>query len=522
MKRYVNSVCCLLFWFFLAAPCLVFAQRLQPSDLVYQGAFRLPESFNWGARGLSYYPAGEGGAGSLLVTGFEGLLNASENPCEGPSGCQAYYGEVTIPAPVTEANWENLPVANFIRFMTPFDGGLIQSLNTNYVFVSGIQYVPWQGNQESDKIYGSLNAWYPEGDFGDDTFPTVWFSGFDGSGARGLFFVGPSTAPYHGRKMGDYLFSVPQWYADLYLRGRTLVTGRARGTPVGDHPENTTEGGSQGPTLFAFKPWQTDTPDSKAFLDAIPMLYYRTKYPGCAGPDIGVGGDPVDCDYPGFSMCDVWNGAGFVENGTKSAVLILGHKGSTNCYHCGDPEDDSGCNTSPLPGECDLFCGESRGYHCGPYQRQVIFYDTTQLGEAAQGTRDPWSVLPYATWQPENFYLKPDGQENVCEDVGGLAVDNGGRRVFMVERGLGSDNGAVVHVWSYAASPCPGCSGDPVVLKDVTFPSGIDCECTAVSSVTIGTGVIIMSGARVIIKAPVVQIEAGFTIQAGAQVQITQ
>ncbi len=47
------------------------AERLQPTDFTYQGAFRLPDDFNWGARGLSFYPNGAGGAGSLLVTGFE-------------------------------------------------------------------------------------------------------------------------------------------------------------------------------------------------------------------------------------------------------------------------------------------------------------------------------------------------------------------------------------------------------------------------------------------------------------------
>ena len=344
----IRWVCFLLFIFL---PTVVSGERLQPSDFDYEGAFRLPMDFNWGARGLSYYPQGNSGSGSLLVTGFEGLLNASGAPCEGGADCKAYFGEVSIPTPRAEANWENLSVATFLRPMTAFDEGLIQSLNVDCVFVSGIQYVPKQGTQSGDKIYGSLNEWYPEGDFGDGSFPTIWFSKLDGSNARGLFHVGPQSAPYHGRKMGDYLFTVPRWYADRYLGGRNLVTGRARGTPAGDHSENTTEGGSQGPTLFAFHPWQTDNPDNNNLnLDALPLLYYRVKYPGCAGPDIGVGGQPVYCDYPGFSMCDAWAGAGFVENGQKNAILILGHKGSTNCYHCGDPHDDSYCSQTPLPG----------------------------------------------------------------------------------------------------------------------------------------------------------------------------
>ena len=523
MFPYLRTNCLLVFFClrFILIPSGVSAERLQPSGFVYEGAFRLPEDFNWGARGLSYYPPGNGGAGSLLITGFEGLLNASGTPCEGAADCKAYYGEVSIPTPKLEVNWESLPMTTFLRGMTAFDGGLIQGLNADNVFVAGIQYVPRQGSQTSDKIYGSLNEWYPEGDFGDDSFPTIWFSNLDGSNAQGLFFVGPQAAPYHGRKMGDYLFTVPQWYADRYLGGRTVVTGRARGTPAGEHAENTTAGGSQGPTLFAFQPRQVDSPDGNSNLDAIPLLYYRVKYPGCARPDIGVGGQAVDCDYPGFSMCDSWTGAGFVEKGRENSVLILGHKGRTNCYHCGDLTDDSQCRQTPLPGECALFCNEGRGYHCGPYERQVIFYDTEELGQAAQGLRDPWSVLPYAVWRPEAFYLG-DVEGYTCGDVGGMAVDPVGRRIFMIERGLGSENAAVVHVWEYKTVPCPQCSGDSVVLRNEIFPSGTDCECSAGVSIIIGSGVIVRNGAAVTFRAPITKIEPGATFEMGGMVILKQ
>ena len=110
----------------LLVPSIAFADRLQPSDLVYRGAFRLPDDFNWGARGLSYYPLGSGGAGSLLVTGFEGLLKSDGTPCEGAANCKAYYGEVSIPTPQQEAQWQDLPTAGFLKSMTDFDGGLIQ------------------------------------------------------------------------------------------------------------------------------------------------------------------------------------------------------------------------------------------------------------------------------------------------------------------------------------------------------------------------------------------------------------
>ncbi|MFN2299515.1 MAG: hypothetical protein ACK2UB_11760 [Anaerolineales bacterium] len=427
----------------------VAAGRLMPEDFSYAGAFRLPDEFNWGALGMSFYPGGNGGAGTLFVTGFEGLLTEAGEQCfEGMTGCNGYFAEMSIPAPERSDDWENLPVADFLRGMSVFDGGLVQSVSEAYAFVSDIAYVPRQGGQTSDKIYGSLNSWYPEGSHGDDTFPTIWFSDLDGGGTQGLFHVGPKAPPFHGRKMGSYLFTVPQAYADRYLDGRILVTGRARGTApsgsAGMEGEGTIAGGSQGPTLIAFRAWETDT--ASGDLDALPMLYYRVKYPGCAGPDIGVGGTATDCDLPGYSMCDDWTGADFLQAGDRSAIAVAGLKGATNCYYCGDPEDDSECETAPLAGECDRTCDESRGYHCGPYRRQVLFYDTEALGQAALGAVDPWTTLPYAVWEPEELFLP----NPCCFNFGGMAFDSGAGRLFLIERGLGEGemNAAVVHVWT--------------------------------------------------------------------------
>ncbi|NNF99820.1 MAG: hypothetical protein HKM93_10615 [Desulfobacteraceae bacterium] len=425
------------------------ANRLMSTNFSYQGAFRLPDDFNWGALGLSYHPNGDGGSGSLFITGFQGLLDGSGDPCdEGSTGCNAYFAEVSLPAPVKADNWEDLPSTSFIRGMTVFDGGLVETVNEAHSFNSGIEFVPRQGSQTADKLYGSLNEWYPEGDFGDDSFPTIWFSDLDGTHPRGVFHVGPDAPPYHGIKVGAYLFSAPQGYADQYLGGRTLITGRSRGTAPPGSPgldgEGSIAGGSQGPVLIAFQPWQTDDPAGD--LDALPMLYYRVKYPGCAGPDIGVGGQSVNCDLPDFSMCDDWTGAAFLQAGDRAAIAIVGLKGATNCYYCGDPSGSSECPTTPLAGECDLTCNEDRGYHCGPYRRQVLLYDTEELGRAATGSTDPWSVQPYVVWEPGELYLPNPS----CENMGGMAFDRTGGRMFITERGLGAGdmNAAVVHVWT--------------------------------------------------------------------------
>ncbi len=508
MQRYLKAAIRLSLFLSILMPSIGSAQRLQPEDLIYQGAFRLPDSFNWGARGLSFYPGGNAGAGTLLVTAFELLFDQNHpgESCWDPSwNCNAYYGEVAIPAPAVEANWESLPEAALLSGMINFDGGLASTVHREYLFVSDIAYVPRRGTQTADKVYGSIELWYAEGVAGEESFPTVWMANQDGSNPQGMFHVGPWATPYHGRKMGSYLFPVPQWYADQYLGGRILMTGRSRGTPVGLDPV-TTQGGSQGPTLFAFHPFNSDAPTGN--LDALPVLYYRVKFPGCAGPNVG---DPNVCDYPQFTMCDSWTGGAFVDNGSRRAILLLGYKGlGTNCYD--EP-----------PVECNDPCSDAHGYHCHPYERQVIFYDVHALGQNVSSS-EPWNVLPYTIWRPEVFYLKGDAQGNVCGDVGGMAVDQTGRRVFIIERGLGGTdtNAAVVHVWTVGASSCPSCSGSAVPLQNVTFPAGQTCECVATTSITIGPGVIIPNGAAVTFRAPLVTIQPGVTIENGAVVHIRQ
>jgi hypothetical protein len=380
--------------------------KLQPQDFMYQGAFRLPSEFDWGSRGASYYPDGNGGLGSLLITGRE------QSPAE--------FGEVSIPSPTTAVNWQDLPEASMLKGMREFDGNLIENqLDPTTTYASGIEYVPKLGSQISGKVYGSADWWYA---VSVNTFPTVWFSEMDGSNPRGLFHVGPEVDPFYGRKMGAYLFTLPTWYADLYLDGRTLVTGKCRGVP----PQ-----GSMGPTLFAFHPWRTEDPGGD--LDAVAMLWYRAIYPDCAGPNVGEKGN---CDYPDYTMCDTWLGGSFVESGQKRAIILLGVKGlGSNRY--GQPQS----------GDCDQY----QGYHCDPFERQVIFYDVEALAQVAQGNRDPWTVVPYAIWRPQEFF---NAQGQTCMEeggVGGMTQDPKGQRIFMIERGLGENNAAVVHVWTLSS-----------------------------------------------------------------------
>lgn len=69
---------------------------------------------------------------------------------------------------------------------------------------------------------------------------------------------------------------------------------------------------------------------------------------------------------------------------------------------------------------------------------------------------------------------------------------------------------------------CPTCSGDTVEVRDRTFLSGTSCLCVGKTSITIGNGVKIKSGASVTFKAPKVSIESPFHAEEGALVKIAQ
>lgn len=372
--------------------------NLQPSDLTYQGAFKLPSDFDWGARGMAIYT--QGATNYLLVTG--------------PDQQKGLFGMVDIPGLTKASSWDGIEYeANLISGLTDFGVDIVNSVDTETAWVSGIEYISKQGSQSSGKLYGSIDDWYG---VNDESHSTIWFSNIDGSNPKGPFHVGsPSDENFHGNKSGDYLFEVPSWYANQYLGGRTLVTGKSRGAVYG----------SQGPTLNAFSPWDTDSPSGN--LDALSFLRYRLNY-DCASPNVT---NKSVCDFPNYTVCDKWEGGSFVENGDKRAIMIYGEKGLGNNNY-GVPPANS--------------CMESKGYYCDPFERQIIFYDVDALGEVAQGKRDPWTVVPYTTWRPSDFFLG-DSNGYTCGQAGDMTYDSENKRLYIIEKGCGDNNSAAVHVY---------------------------------------------------------------------------
>jgi hypothetical protein len=220
--------------------------------------------------------------------------------------------------------------------------------------------------------------------------------------AASLEEIGPQVDPFHPNKFGAYLFSLPaDWVAANGLGTKTLVTGFSR--------EAGANGGSQGPSFFAFDP---DNP-----LDAVDLVYYREIHPGCPG----------SCDFPGYESVDSWMGAEWVRRGSSDTIIVGGVKGGSTCYGsgsaCGDP------------------CRESQGYHGVPYTAQVLFYDPADLEARLAGMIEPYEVLPYAAWNPAELW------QQECPDVRGLAFDEGAGRLYLAEGFAGPDGQGIIHVY---------------------------------------------------------------------------
>ena len=116
--------------------------RLLSAQLVYQGAFALPEGDEWtySGKAIAHYPLGneagpdDGYSGSLYVTGHI---------------AEQLVGEITIPAPIISDNFADLPRATVLLSQADITGGWINNCMFDadciYREVAGLAYLPENG-----------------------------------------------------------------------------------------------------------------------------------------------------------------------------------------------------------------------------------------------------------------------------------------------------------------------------------------------------------------------------------------
>jgi len=399
-------------------------ERIQPSDLIYLGAFRLPEASggsNWeySGHGLTYFPEGDpAGTGD----GFPGSLYGAGHDH------QLFISEISIPVPVNSRNLDDLNTAITLQPFADLSDGIFIAEEMAIPRI-GIEYLPPQGDQTSAKIH------YVWGQHIQDFEHSHGWSELDLSNpqpAGPWFFDG-----YTNYVTTDYIFEIPKEWSDLYTPGMRLATGRAR--------EGLWSG--RGPGLFAYAPWEDGNPPSAdSILDTLtPLLLYGIQ--GSGLPDIT---SDESMAVNGYLDSDHWMGGAWLTAGDKSAVVLVGTKAIGNAWYgfangvvwSYDCSENNSCPDVPE------WPYEDRGYWADDYEAQMIFYDPAELAAVATGQMETWEPQPYAILSLQGFLFDPElNPGDYRRDfIGAAAFDRGNGILFVIER-LGDDYKSVVHVW---------------------------------------------------------------------------
>ena len=384
-SRFAGFIIGLLTIFFFAPAD---AALINPeTDLVYQGAFRLPDeesndtSWSYGGHGMGYRPDGDPSGPS---DGYPGSLFGISHPY------QNYVSEFTIPAPVVSTAREvsELPVATTLQtFADVTEGRQTQGLTGTTL--GDIQYYPRMGGQTSAKLYWVIYEYYlPDYAEVSHGWCELDFSDLNSQGMWRLDdFAFAATS--------KYLFDIPAEWADVHAPGKYLAGGRHR------HVNS----GSWGPALYAFGPWNDGNPPANdSSVDAVELLMYE---------DIGL-------RQKDYSSNDDWEDGAWLAVGKKSAVIFTGMKAfrtrASGLEYYGIYQQDG--------------CG-GKGYHAEPYYGCILFYDPFLLAKAAQGAIAPNQIQPYAALNVEDIVFKQGCRRGI---LGGCAFDADRKILYVMEK----------------------------------------------------------------------------------------
>jgi hypothetical protein len=333
------------------------AQRIQPTDLEYLGAFRMPDgvpgsdvkSWMWGGYAMTYYPSGDPGGDD---DGYPGSIFGAGHAWE------HQISEFNIPVPVISAS-KNLNQLNTAATLQSFQD--ILGVGSWEMPRSGLAYLPKQGSQTSDKLYFCWGGHLVEGfhlthgwcetDLSNPRIQRGWYL----------------DTPHQEYNSNDYMFDIPSDWAAANTPGKLLATGRFR------------DGGwsGQGPTLYAIGPWNDGIPPANgASLDYVTLLRYTSS------ADSDSWNPATNHTMTDYHHSDEWSGAAWLTAGSKSAVVFVGTKGTGDCWY-GNSE-----------GPC-LSC-DDRGWWSTGFEGRFIFYDPDDLAAVANGSMEPWEPQPYA------------------------------------------------------------------------------------------------------------------------------
>jgi len=378
--------------------------RLLPSDLEYQGAFRLPrdtsgDTWEWSgvAGGLAYRSDGNAGG---EADGYPGSLYATGH------AWRMQVAEFSIPAPAVPVNGnpDLLPMAVTLQDFHPVPGRLVAVENLE-IMRAGLEYLPpgvagngarlffcWAEHFQADGYsHGSCDP--------DLSVPAV-YGPWRIDGLR-IYAV------------NDYLFRIPKEWSAQNAPGRYLATGRFR------------DGGwsGQGPALIALESGGfNQVPAPGAALNGKPLILYTSSE------------DPADDAYTmdEYHHSDEWTGGAWIDFKHFRAVVFVGTKGRGNCWY-GDRD-----------GPC-LDCRGERGWWSDRFEGGILFYDPQALAEVARGEKPPHAPQPYA-FKVVDHRLLHISSEQQWHHLGPCAWD-GIRGILYIAEPFSEGDRPIIHVW---------------------------------------------------------------------------
>jgi hypothetical protein len=400
-------------------------ELIQPEDLIYLGAFRLPEGSNdsnWEYSGyaMTYYPDGDpngpddGFPGSLFILGHDH---------------HQLISEISIPAPIISPE-KNLSELNTAETLQPFHD--ITGGQFGYLEIprAGLEYLSPQGEQTSAKLYF---CWGQHMEF--EFVPSHGWSELQLSAPQtaGLW----SLDGYPNYVSNDYLFEIPEAWAASNTPGLRLATGRFR--------DGTWSG--LGPSLLAIGPWLEGNPPAPGTsLDNVtPLLLYGIAESGV--PEIS---SSDEMRMVMFSEPDEWSGGAWLTAADKSAVIFAGTKAIGESWYgfsngivypiSGDPDEE-------VP-EVPPWPHDARGWWSDDIEAQIIFFNPDDLAAVAKGSLETWEPQPYNILTINPYLYDPgfDHERQKRYLVGAMSFDRANGYFYIIERRADEEK-SIMHVF---------------------------------------------------------------------------
>jgi len=372
-----------------------FTPLVQKSDLVYVGAFRVPQgssdtsTFNYGGTALGL---GQGGQ-SLFMTGHDWHQRSAE---------------LSIPQIINNANITGLATASLLQsFSDPTEGRLAQ-INPS--------------DTNSKKIGGHLA-------YNGNLYVTGW-SYYDGAGTQSAsHFRRPVDLSTRGQVVGPvrvgsqypgyvhgFMATIPsEWRAAF---GGPALTGHG-GASIASIQSN-------GPAASVFDPEKIGSGGQVAATALV-------GYPLAQSLARQYGANESGAANPYWSVTSSVDGAAFPA-GTRSVLFFGRHGTGAYCYGTGGASG----------GDCYDPADTSKGSHAYPYAYQVWAYDANDLLAVKSGSKAQYQVRPYAVWTFELPYAPG------TRKLGGVAYDQATGRIYLSQLCADSNCAPVIHVMRVA------------------------------------------------------------------------